>query len=179
MKLLGITLLDKNINEFFKEATLDTMKIREQKGIVRQDMINLLMQAQKGQLGHNNNAEEKTVEGFATVEESQVGKSEVKRTWSDNELAAQCLIFFFAGFDTVATTMSFMAYELVCNPEVQQKLYEEIQEMENKLDGKKITYEQIQGLKYLDQTISETLRKWPAAVVSFLFNLSDNIFQFN
>lgn len=79
--------------------------------------------------------------------------------------------------------MSFMAYELVCNPDIQQKLYEEILEMESKLGGKKISYEKIQGLKYLDQTISETLRKWPVAPVKtssmryrklFKFPLLDN-----
>jgi cytochrome P450 len=68
----------------------------------------------------------------------------------------------------VATTMSFMAYELVANPDIQQKLYEEISDIESQLDGKKITYEQIQGLKYLDQVICETLRKWPAAGVRIL-----------
>lgn len=64
--------------------------------------------------------------------------------------------------------MGFLAYELVSNQEIQQKLYDEIREMNDDLDGKKITYEQIQKLKYLDQTISETLRKWPAAPVSVL-----------
>lgn len=61
--------------------------------------------------------------------------------------------------------MSFMAYELVSNPDIQQKLYEEVQEMNNELNGNKISYEQIQSLKYLDQVVSETLRKWPAAPV--------------
>lgn len=63
--------------------------------------------------------------------------------------------------------MSFMAYELMKNPEVQKKLYEEIREMDRKLAGKRISYEQIQGMKYLDQTISEALRKWPAVPVIF------------
>lgn len=102
MKLLGIHMIDKDINAFFKSATTDTMQTREQLGIVRHDMINLLMEAKKGQLTHNNNVEEKTSEGFATVEESQIGKSEVKRVWDDDDLAAQCLLFFLAGFDTVS-----------------------------------------------------------------------------
>jgi Cytochrome P450 len=38
--------------------------------------------------------------------------------------------------------------------------------VQSQLNGKAITYEQIQRMKYLDQTISETLRKWPAAGVS-------------
>lgn len=62
--------------------------------------------------------------------------------------------------------MSFLVYELLCSSEVQQKLYKEVLEMHNELDGKKITYEQVQGMKYLDQVVCETLRKWPAAVVS-------------
>lgn len=61
--------------------------------------------------------------------------------------------------------MGFLAHELVSNPKIQQKLYEEAREMNDNLDGKKITYEQIQQLKYLDQVVCETLRKWPAAPV--------------
>lgn len=66
--------------------------------------------------------------------------------------------------------MSFIAHELTVNPEVQQKLFEEVQSMHEELNGKVINYEQIQGLKYLDQVVSETLRKWPAAPVSELSN---------
>lgn len=59
--------------------------------------------------------------------------------------------------------MGFVAYELTSNPDVQQRLFEEIQDMNNEIGGKNITYEQIQSLKYMDQVVSETLRKWPAA----------------
>lgn len=59
--------------------------------------------------------------------------------------------------------MSFVAYELACNPDIQQKLFEEIFDMHQEIEGRKIDYDQIQSLKYLDQVISETLRKWPAA----------------
>ena len=38
--------------------------------------------------------------------------------------------------------------------------------MNDSLDGKTINYDQIQGMKYLDQVVCETLRKWPAAPVS-------------
>lgn len=62
--------------------------------------------------------------------------------------------------------MSFLAYELVVNRDVQENLYREIRDVNEALNGKKITYEQIQGMKYLDQTVSETLRKWPAGPVS-------------
>lgn len=70
------------------------------------------------------------------------------------------LIFFLAGFETTATVMTFLAYEVCVNPDVQQKLYEEIVEIESNLNGKRINYETLQKMKYLDQVVSECLRKW-------------------
>ena len=62
--------------------------------------------------------------------------------------------------------MSFVAYELACNPDIQQRLYEEILQTVNEIDNKKINYEQLQSMKYLDKVVSEALRKWPAAPIT-------------
>lgn len=59
--------------------------------------------------------------------------------------------------------MAFMTYELLANPDVQRKLQREIDEVNIKLGGKKVNYEAIQNMKYMDQVVSETLRVWPAA----------------
>lgn len=48
MKLLQIKFFDKRVDVFFQHAILDTIKVREEKGIIRHDMINLLIQAKKG-----------------------------------------------------------------------------------------------------------------------------------
>lgn len=98
MNMLNIKVFDTETCAFFSSAIIDTMRVREEKGIVRNDMINLLMQAKKGQLTHMKEAdEEKIVDGFATVQESHVGNTEVTRKWTDEDLIAQCFIFFFAG----------------------------------------------------------------------------------
>lgn len=102
MQTFKIKFFDQETSDFFSEAITETMKVRETKGIIRHDMINLLIQAKKGNLSHEKEKEEKNVDGFATVEESQVGKNDVKRIWEDEDLTAQCFIFFFAGFDTVS-----------------------------------------------------------------------------
>lgn len=90
MKLFNIKLFDGRINVFFQDAILNTIKVREEQGIIRHDMINLLMQAKKGILTHDS-SDEKVSDGFATVEESQMGKASVKRKWDDDDLAAQVL----------------------------------------------------------------------------------------
>lgn len=59
--------------------------------------------------------------------------------------------------------MAFMAHELIANPDIQRKLQAEIDELNKSLGGKKVNYEQIQGMKYMDQVVCEVLRMWPAA----------------
>ena len=102
MKALEVKILNKEVETFFQEAVHDMMKYREEQGIVRNDMINLLIQAKKGNLSHDTTEDQKVTDGFATVEESQLGKSQVKTIWDDDDLAAQCFIFFFAGFEPVS-----------------------------------------------------------------------------
>lgn len=48
------------------------------------------------------------------------------------------------------------------NPEVQQKLIDEVDDVLAKLNGKWIPYEKLNQMKYLDMVLNEALRKWPA-----------------
>ena len=43
-----------------------------------------------------------------------------------DEVLAQGMLFFIAGYDTTATSVAFLLYNLTLNPEIQEKLYEEI-----------------------------------------------------
>lgn len=98
MHALKIKFFDQETTEFFQEAITETMKARDSQGIIRHDMINLLIQAKKGKLTHEKKEEKEEKDaGFATVTESAVGQTVVKRTWEDDDLTAQCFIFFFAG----------------------------------------------------------------------------------
>lgn len=54
--------------------------------------------------------------------------------------------------------MTFMSYELMVNTDAQRKLQNEIDEMNESLHGNNVNYEQIQGMKYMDQVVCETLR---------------------
>lgn len=159
-RALKISMTDKTVLDAFKSTILDTMNVRKKNNIYRPDMINLLMQIREGTLKQLID-EKNENEGFATAEESEVGKATVTRVWDDDEIVAQCFGFFIGGFETSSTVITFVFYELVVNPEIQQKLYEEIVSCNEQLGGKRINYDALQKMKYLDQVISETLRKWP------------------
>ncbi|XP_037941197.1 probable cytochrome P450 9f2 [Teleopsis dalmanni] len=142
MKFLKIELFDKKFSDYFMNLVLGTMKYRVEHNISRPDMINMLMEAR----------------GLIKSEHPKVN-----REWTDVDMVAQCFFFFLAGFETSAVLVCFALHELMENPEVQAKLYEEISKLDKKIDGKAPTYEELQGMKYLDMVVLEVLRKWPAA----------------
>ncbi|KAI5652185.1 cytochrome p450 domain-containing protein [Phthorimaea operculella] len=161
VRLFNLKLYDESLENFYRSIVLSTMEEREKLNIHRPDMINILLEAKKGKLQR----EEKTTDGndgFANVKEFSVsGKNNDSREWNDDELVAQAVTFLQAGFETTSTTMSFLLYELALNPEVQDRLAEEIREVSAKHGGK-IDFNTIQELTYLDMVVSETMRKWPA-----------------
>ncbi|CAK1596641.1 unnamed protein product [Parnassius mnemosyne] len=85
------------------------------------------------------------------------------KVWTDNDIVAQAVLFFIAGFDTISSAMSFALHEIAMHPEVQQRLYEEIKGHHEKNRGS-LNYNSIQSLKYLDMVVSEVLRMWAPGV---------------
>lgn len=163
---LKIKFLNEKIATFFKSLILDTIAERESKNIFRPDMINIIMQVRKGSLNKDVQDEKlDSSEGFATVAEFS-SKTDSKNEWSDDELVAQCLLFFLAGFDTSSTLLSFLGNELALNSDIQEKLCHEIDETVDCMKDGKLTYELLSSMKYLDQVITECLRKWPPAIIT-------------
>lgn len=158
MKQLGIQLFDQRARKFFKGIILSTLDNRWKNGIQNNDVIDVLLKVRQGQTV-NAEHDEKDTAGFATVQESELGKSKHKRQWTDDELVSQAFLFFLAGFDTSSTLMSFASYEIMLNPEIQERLFEEVR-LHHELTNGKLTYENLKDLKYLDMVVSETLRMW-------------------
>ncbi|XP_068631949.1 uncharacterized protein [Battus philenor] len=162
-KIFRVSLFAQSTKDFFRDLVLNTMNEREARQLIRPDMIHLLMEAKKGKLTHEAKVSHDTDAGFATVEESSVGKTKINRVWSDTDLVAQAVLFFVAGFDTISTAMSFALYELAVHPDVQVRLLQEIKQ-HDAISGGKLNYDAIQRMTYLDMVVSEVLRKWPPAI---------------
>ncbi|KAI8138782.1 cytochrome P450 [Fennellomyces sp. T-0311] len=80
---------------------------------------------------------------------------------SDEELLSNICIFFFAGHDTTASSLSFAICFLAMYPEMQQRAREEaIKVLGDAPESVVPTMEQIQQLTYINMVIKETLRMY-------------------
>lgn len=159
-KFFKMTLSSDKLMTYFRTIIHEAIQAREEQGIVRKDMIHLLLETRKG-IKHDD--EYATETGFATVKESSyLEKSRFKqiKQLTNDDITSQAFIFFLAGFDTISTGLSFGLYEIAVNPDVQNRLRKEIQEA-HKANNGILSYDSLLKLKYLDNVFSETLRKWP------------------
>ena len=171
LKLTGTKFFQKKVGDFFINAVMETIKTREEKKIYRPDMINLLMEARKGQ-ERQADQHDLVDTGFAAVEESGVhlNRKVMKSELTDVDITAQAMIFFLAGFETVSVLMCFMCHELALHPDIQEKLQKEVDETRSECDGK-LTYEALMKMKYMDMVISGTVTYLCLAFVKNLLRI--------
>ncbi|XP_019551615.2 probable cytochrome P450 6a20 [Aedes albopictus] len=145
---LGIRFNDEDVSDFFFEVVRDTIRYREENNVERKDFMQLLIELKnKGYMEDDGEV----------VEELQGSRLE-KLTFE--EIAAQAFVFFFAGFETSATTMTFALHLLASNQEVQDKGRKCVTDVLDRHDGK-LTYEALMEMTYIDCIIQETLRIYP------------------
>lgn len=84
---------------------------------------------------------------------------------TDEEVMAQCVIFTVAGYETTNNLLTFTAYLLAMNPDIQDHLVEEIRKyVEEHPDAS--PYDTAQDIAYLDMVIQESLRIYPPAYLT-------------
>ncbi|RZC40118.1 cytochrome P450-like protein [Asbolus verrucosus] len=78
---------------------------------------------------------------------------------SPEEINEEVNTFMFGGHDTTATASTFILYCLANNKEVQDKVYEEQRQLfGDDVKDVKVTYHNLQEMKYLENTVKEGLR---------------------
>lgn len=143
--LLRIKRMEQDTENFFLGVVENTVNYRETNKIRRNDFMQLLLQLKnEGRVDSEGN-------------ESENGKNiQSNETLSMNELASQCFVFFIAGFETSATTMTFALMELSLNPHIQDKLRNEIETVLKDHNGN-VCYEAVMEMSYLDKVIQGTV----------------------
>ncbi|XP_014476492.1 PREDICTED: cytochrome P450 9e2-like isoform X2 [Dinoponera quadriceps] len=135
--LLRLKLFREEVKKFFYDLVDTTIKTRDEKDIVRPDMLQLMMESR--------------------------GKKDGRKKLTIEDMTSQAFIFFFAGFDSTSTLMSFAAHEIAVNENVLKRLQNEIDQILEDTNGE-APYEAINSMEYLDAVISEALRMYPIGI---------------
>jgi len=159
MEFFKARVMNQEIAHFFMNVVRDTMDYREKNHVKRKDFLDLLIQLKnvgkleddEPEIHTNGNAKEAYTNGKTTDETPNL---------SFEQIAAQSFLFFIAGFETSSTLLTFCLYELSVNADIQDKLRTEIGEILEKHGGD-ITYDGIMDMKYMDNVLYETMRKYP------------------
>nr|ADE05587.1 cytochrome P450 332A4 [Manduca sexta] len=80
---------------------------------------------------------------------------------AENLMMAQAAVFILGSIETSSTTISYCLHELAHHPEIQETLYQEIDEAFKRAGKDVLNYDELMELKYLTACIHETLRKYP------------------
>jgi cytochrome P450 len=83
---------------------------------------------------------------------------------TDDEVRDQAVTIFTAGYHTTAVALSWVWYMLAQFPDVQAKVVQEVDEV---LQDREATLDDVPRLKYLEMVVKETLRLYPPAWALF------------
>jgi len=142
-RLYRFKTMESTVEEFILRMVKETVEYREKNSVKRNDFLDLLISLKNKTLKDS--------------DASSVGSEDIEMTI--DLLAAQCFVFFAAGFETSSSVLSFSMYELALHPEIQERARQEVESKMKEHGG--LTYQALQDMPYLDQVISETLRKYP------------------
>lgn len=90
---------------------------------------------------------------------------------SVEQLIDEIKVLFIAGHETTANALTFTLHLLGSNPKVQQKVFEEISQIESQTDN---VIEQLQKMTYLNAVLNESMRLYPPAWITDRQNLEDD-----
>ncbi|XP_051175854.1 cytochrome P450 9e2-like [Leptopilina boulardi] len=136
-KTFGMTFLNKDITKLFQNIVESTIMDRKEKNPFISNMIHLMID------GNDKN-----------------------KNITLNEMSAQVFIFFLGAFHTTSGLLTFLCYDLAINPQIQKRLQEEIDSLQEKFKKKLLSneiidddyYKDINNLTILDAIVKEALR---------------------
>lgn len=151
-RLFNISPMNHAAQSFFYKAVNAAIKERTDSGDSQADLLQLMLQAHK----ESNLVTEDDLDPDAKLEHKVTNQ----REFTEKEILANSLVFMLAGYDTTSSLLSFACHHLAFNPQCQERLRREIEE---NIGQDKPDYDNVFGLKYLDNVVNETLRMYPPA----------------
>ncbi|KAJ8874021.1 hypothetical protein PR048_024861 [Dryococelus australis] len=174
-RLLRLSYFNAEVISFFRSVVRDMVDYRKNSGVCRDDFLQQLIQLKNEGIVLEDRVTDQEDSLMQQLRDARTEKEDNTFEITHDFVAAQCYVFFAAGYETSSATMSFCLYELALNPDVQERVRSEVDRMLESSGGN-ATYESVQDLEYLDAVVHETLRKYPPISVltrgcTFPYNL--------
>jgi cytochrome P450 family 6 len=138
---LHITISNKEVVNFYRDIVLQTIKYREENNIESNDFMGMMIKMKNS-----------------------------SQPLTFNEIWAQSIMFFAAGFETTATALTFCLYELSIQKDFQQKARECVLSVLKKYNGE-FTYEGMSEMHYVEQCINGKQKINDSRKILQMFNL--------
>ncbi|KAG5280170.1 hypothetical protein AALO_G00085750 [Alosa alosa] len=141
---LGLSLFSPALIDYFSSSIKKIKEQHQPNENRRADFLQLMMHSQ-----------------ISNEEAEESSKDLPVKGLTENEILSQSFIFIIAGYETMSTTLTSVAYHIATNPDVLSKVVEEIDSVFP--NNAPVTYEKVMNLEYLDMVICECLRVWAPA----------------
>lgn len=80
---------------------------------------------------------------------------------TDEHMIANILFMLMAGDEASAMVLTFVTHLLAFHPKIQQRLHEEISRAVHESEEKKLDFETVKNIQFLEAVINETMRLYP------------------
>lgn len=137
-RMLKIRTFDKRVYEFLVDIVEQNLEYRESSPLRRTDYFQMLLRCFRSE----------------------------KNNFSMNDLVGQSFMFYAAGLESTSTSVSFCLYELAKNPDIQKRLFDEIQEVVGDEDP---NYNMLADMEYLNCCLEGQCKSEPRE-----FNMKTN-----
>uniref|UniRef100_A0A2A4JAK3 unspecific monooxygenase n=1 Tax=Heliothis virescens TaxID=7102 RepID=A0A2A4JAK3_HELVI len=151
---LGYKFVQTEAEDFFTNMLTGIFKARDYSPTNRNDFVDLMLKLKT----------KKTMVGDSLQNMKTDDAKKVELQVDDDLLIAQCGLFFTAGYETSATTLSFTLYELAKHPEAQKRAKAEVDDYLRRHNNE-LKYECLSEMPFVEACFDETLRLYPVLSV--------------
>uniref|UniRef100_A0A1A9ZFJ8 Cytochrome P450 n=1 Tax=Glossina pallidipes TaxID=7398 RepID=A0A1A9ZFJ8_GLOPL len=147
--------LRQNSSITLREMLNENVQQREQSGLIRKDILQMLLKLRNGDNIEYN-------EKFTWCLKKDYGIKE--KFLSLSKLTRIVEHLFDMGYESMAVTATFTLYEILKDDDIRQKIMQELEafELTKTNCNTCVNYENLQNLKFMDLCIQETTRKYPS-----------------
>merc|ERR1719178_212035 len=122
LQLLNVNIMKPKSTGYFRDMIVNAMNTRKRSKERRNDIIDLMLDCLK----EDNSEEKETDDSNQFEKDRKFVHSRKGAKVSEDEVVATALVLLIAGYDTTGMTLTYLAYAMAKNPEIQQKLQEEV-----------------------------------------------------